>query len=98
VTKVIFHPEARDELRAGVPFYRGESLRLGADFAAEVRSVVQRISEMPLAGSPSEAGTRRALLRRFPYTIVYSVKSDLVEILAVMHQRRKPQYWRRRMH
>jgi len=40
-----------------------------------------------------EAGARRALLNDFPYSVIYRIKGDVVEIVAIMHQRRKPGYW-----
>jgi hypothetical protein len=54
-----------------------------------------------LAASPSvwpefESGSRRYILRRYPFSIVYRLADDLIEVIAVAHQRRKPDYWRER--
>lgn len=51
---------------------------------------------MPGSGSPAESGIRRAMLARFPFTIVYHELEDEVEVVAVMHQRRHPGYWKHR--
>ena len=40
--------------------------------------------------------TRRGLLKRFPYGIVYQPKSDAIIIIAVMQLNRKPGYWSKR--
>jgi hypothetical protein len=40
------------------------------------------------------AGTFSA---QFPYAIIYLVKPDHVWIVAVMHMKRKPSYWRERL-
>jgi hypothetical protein len=41
-------------------------------------------------------GTRRLLLQRFPFSIIYRVESTWVLVVAIAHQRRRPGYWRRR--
>jgi hypothetical protein len=37
---------------------------------------------------------RHCLVHRFPYGVLYSVESEGIFILAVMHLRRDPDYWR----
>jgi plasmid stabilization system protein ParE len=88
-----FHPEARLELRQAVQFYEGETRGLGADFRAEVRAAIEHVLEHPLSGSPAEAETRRKLLVRFPYSLVYLPRPHPFTIIAVMHHRRRPGYW-----
>lgn len=88
-----FVPEARLELREAVRFYEGEAAGLGAEFAAEVRAVIGQVLEHPLSGTPTRAGTRRKLLARFPYSLIYLPSPRPITILAVMHHRRKPGYW-----
>lgn len=41
--------------------------------------------------------TRRALARTFPYAIVYVDLPDVIWIVAVMHGKRQPEYWRKRL-
>jgi hypothetical protein len=42
-----FHPEAEAELNLSVDYYENCSKGLGAEFAAEVYSAIQRIIENP---------------------------------------------------
>lgn len=93
---VRLHPEARAELRAAVAFYRQQAPGLGAELVAEARVVFDRLAAMPGSGSPAESDIRRAMLARFPFTIVYYELEDEVEVVAVMHQRRHPGYWKHR--
>ena len=94
-----FHPEARAELLAAVRFYQQESEGLGRAMSGEVRSALLRIAEFPESGSPdgTRDDLRRVFLDRFPFTLVYRLRSDAVEVLAVMHQRQRPDYWRSRV-
>lgn len=88
-----FHPEAREELRQAVQFYEQESPGLGRVFAAEARAVIDHLLDHPLSGAPAEAETRRKLLLRFPYSMIYLVEPTRLRIIALMHQRREPGYW-----
>ncbi len=92
-----FHPEALAELRAAVEFYEGEQRGLGRELALEVRAVLDRLVEWPQSGALEKAEVRRALLARFPFTIVYRVEDDRIDVVAVMHQRQRPGYWRGRI-
>ncbi|MBK7075209.1 MAG: hypothetical protein IPH44_23220 [Myxococcales bacterium] len=39
---------------------------------------------------------RRFLFKRFPYYLIYRERDGMVEVVAVMHARRHPGYWRHR--
>lgn len=36
---------------------------------------------------------RRCLVYKFPYGIIFSVENEFIYIIAVMHLKRKPDYW-----
>lgn len=92
-----FLPEARRDLTSAVAYYDSEFPNLGQELAREARRVCMLISESPLAGAEVRPGIRRRLLRRFPYAILYSRDSVGVLVIAVMHQRRRPDHWLRRV-
>ena len=88
-----FHRLAERELNEAAQYYDGETTGLGLSFIREVERCLQQIIENP-HGSPAIQGTvRRRLLRRFPYGLLYKVRSDSVRILAVMNLKRRPMYW-----
>jgi plasmid stabilization system protein ParE len=92
-----FLPEARDDLARAVVYYDSEFPDLGQDLAREAQRLCRLIAESPLAGQEVRLGIRRRLLRRFPYAILYSRDSSGILVVAVMHQRRRPDYWRSRI-
>jgi len=92
-----FHPEAEAELCKAVDYYESCQRGLGEDFYFEVHSTIQRIVDFPEAWPVFDAGVRRCLTHRFPYGLLYSAhKEEGVLILAVMHLRRDPDYWKHR--
>jgi len=96
VKPIRFHPEARHELRAAARFYEDQVQNLGREFVREVRVVLTRVAEWPGSGSPHDGDIRRVVLARFPFTVAYQILPDGIEVIAVMHQRQMPGYWRGR--
>ncbi len=91
-----FHPEALAEAVAAAAWYRERSAKAAAAFEAEIAHVMDRIAGAPDRYPPYTDETRRILLRRFPFAIIYRVDADRIEIVAVAHGRRRPGYWRHR--
>ena len=91
-------PEAREDLDAAARWYEGQENGLGRQFLAEVRLVFQRIRANPDAYPVTYRGTRRALIRRFPYGVIYlpSPQQVCIVVLAVLHCGRDPRVWRQR--
>ena len=93
---VEFHPLAADEAEAAERWYRERNETASARFQRELDRAVDLISERPNTCSRYLLNTRRVLLRRFPFFVVYRVRGDNVQIVAVAHARRRPGYWRER--
>ncbi|MFI4862497.1 MAG: type II toxin-antitoxin system RelE/ParE family toxin [Phycisphaerales bacterium JB063] len=87
--------DARVEYLAALRHYLTIDARLAADFADRVDRSVESILVNRAVASAYLAGTRRKLLGRFPFAIVYRVRSSecVVEIVALVHLRRRPGYW-----
>lgn len=90
-------PRADTELSEAAAFYDAQTLGLGDEFLEEVHRAITLLVSSPDLGSPQRRQTRRLLVRRFPYSIVYRDESDRVLIVAIAHQSRRPGYWRRRV-
>ena len=91
-----FHPEAEEEFNQAIEYYENNAPGLGYDFSIEVHSAIQNIVNFPTAWPIIEEDMRRCLVKRFPYGVIYSVEDGVVFILAVMHLRRHPDYWKNR--
>jgi len=91
-----FHPEAKTELNQAVDYYNACQPHLGWDFAQELHAAVQNIVAYPQAWTPLSRHTRRCLVRRFPYGVIYQITGNAIWIIAIMHLSRKPGYWKDR--
>jgi plasmid stabilization system protein ParE len=87
------HPEAIAEARAARQWYESRSAAAAAAFMAELDVALERIEEAPGAWPRYLAATRRYLLRRFPFFVVYRESGAGVHIVAVAHASRRPGYW-----
>ena len=94
---VEFHPLAYDELIDSAEYYEAQVKLLGESFLDEIERAVADVSESPERCPYFLLNSRRRLLDRFPYSLVYLVETERIYILAVMHQRRRPGYWRKRL-
>jgi plasmid stabilization system protein ParE len=91
---VKFHPEPVTEASAAAQWYREQSPSAADAFVYELSRAVERIAEAPEMWPPYVGGTRRFLLQRFPFSVVYREVSGIIEVVAVAHGRRKPGYWK----
>lgn len=92
--RIVFHPEARKELRDAVAYYETQRTGLGSALRSAIEMATQMIQQVPGIGS-LYLGTpiRKFLARRFPYTIYYREFDDRIWIAAVAHQKRRAGYW-----
>ena len=93
---VRFHPAARVEVLRARAWYEERSPLSAVGFAHEVARAVRLIAEAPRRHPQAGHGTRRFLLRRYPFSVFYRRVEDRVEIVAVAHQKRRPGYWANR--
>ena len=87
---------ARRDLADATAYYEDQMPGLGAQFLDEVRAAIARLRAFPLAWQPLSQRTRRCLLNRFPYGVIYEQRKDEIVIVAVGHQHRHPDFWKPR--
>ncbi|MEI7695979.1 MAG: type II toxin-antitoxin system RelE/ParE family toxin [Chlorobium sp.] len=92
-----FLPEADEEFREASRYYENETPGVGLAFIAEVHRVISMVICHPLATKKTRGTIRSKVLLHFPYSLFYSIESDLILIVAVAHQKRRPTYWRSRL-
>jgi len=93
---VHIHPAALEEAEAATDWYRERSRRAAERFLNELGRAIEQISGHPEQYPELAFGTRRMVLGRFPYVIVFRETLTAVEIVAIAHGRRRPGYWRNR--
>lgn len=92
------HPGARRDFNLAVDRYVAEAGKpTAARFIEEIEHLRSLILQNPRIGTPGRFETRRFVFKRFPYTLIYRVRGDVIEILALAHHSRRPDYWVKRV-
>lgn len=94
--QVTYHREAEEELIGAMIWYEQQQSGLSDRFLRDIQDVEAQIVESPYRWPEVEPGIRKLNADRFPYRLIYRVRSDAIEVLAVMHQSRNPSYWHHR--
>lgn len=92
-----FLEEVSGDIAAAEAWYAAESLAAAERFVAELEVAWKRIIEGPGRWPKGACRTRRYLLKRFPYHVVYRVVEEDVIVIAVASARRGPAFWMRRL-
>ena len=93
---VLLHPDAMEEYIASYAWYHERGPHLAEAFEHEIERAIRLIVEAPERWPLYLGKHRRVLVRRFPYSLVYTIIKGDIFILAVAHGHRRPGYWRKR--
>ena len=88
--RLIIRPEAEDDLKEAYSWYEDKRQGLGHDFLLHVAAGLNFIKRNPNIHPIEYRGTRKHLIKRFPYKIIYLVEKEQIIVLAVIHGRRRP--------
>jgi toxin ParE1/3/4 len=93
---VKFFLEAEAEVVANERWYARRSPAAAEAFIAELDRALAQIGDSPETWPRYRRGTRRFVLRRFPFSVVYRVEGDVAYVVALAHAKQRPAYWRHR--
>ncbi len=90
---VRYHEAAEEELLTEIVYLESRAAGLARRFFADIRKAEDLIATFPEAAPEILPGMRRQLLRKFRYSLIYSIEKEGLLILAVAHHSRRPAYW-----
>ena len=91
-----FHPEAELEMNQTAAWYESQQKTLGKRFLASVQDALNRIQLHPDLYPVLEGDVRRCLIKTFPFGVLFRSTPEGYVIVAIMHLKRDPGYWRNR--
>jgi plasmid stabilization system protein ParE len=95
--KSVLSPCALCDADDAMRWYDSSEPGLGSEFVRALEECLSRIEANPELYRVFHPPYRKALMRRFPFQVVYEVREDCLWILAVYHAKRDPGHLRRRM-
>ena len=90
-------PQAVEDGRQAGEFYLSKSPALEEVFRQEIERAIGLIRAHPETWPRYVLGTRRFILDRFPYSLVYKTDGTYSLIVAIAHAKRRPGYWESRL-
>ena len=97
ISPIEFHEAAFAELDAAFDWYFVRSARVAAAFLDEIERALSLISRSPQTWPFYHRDTRKFILKRFPFLVIYREKAAMIQIIAIAHGRRRPHYWKTRL-
>jgi toxin ParE1/3/4 len=94
---VVIRPRARSELADAAAWYENQREGLGQEFMAAVQECLDRFSAFAEAHPVIYEDVRRALVRRFPYNVLFQLRPEAIVVVAVIHSHRDPASWQSRL-
>jgi plasmid stabilization system protein ParE len=95
--EVIFEPLAEADAAGAQDWYEGEAPGLGLRFQTELLAAADRIALNPRIYRVVYRGVRKALLRHFPYELLFLLEPEAAHVIACFHSRRDPNDWQKRV-
>ena len=92
-----FHPAAAQEVESTYEWYAAQDVSAAHGFREELRQALDVVVESPQTWPRYGRRARRYVFPRYPFTLVYILRGDVIEVVAVAHGRRRPGYWRSRL-
>lgn len=92
-----FTPEADAELTEARQWYSHHRKDLDLEFMQSIEVALSLIRSNPRLFPVVHGSLRRAVVRRFPFAILYEVEAEEIQIIAVFHSRRNPDVWKSRV-
>jgi len=95
LTQFILWPSAQADVDAALAWYDRRASGLARRLLDELTVAFDRITGNPFQFPLIEEPVRRTLLHKFPYSVYYLIEEEIVVVIAVVHQRRHPDTWKR---
>jgi len=94
--EVEFHPDVYEDIQGSYRWYEEKLSSLGNSFLNEIENGLTTIKNFPDMWANFENGFKRYILNKFPFSIIYKYNKGTIFVVAIMHNSRKPNYWKTR--
>jgi toxin ParE1/3/4 len=95
--RVIFHPEAKAEAKEAIHWYLTRSQPAALELTKELKGAYTTLRKTPGICPIFLRGTRRVILDRYPFSVVFREVPSGIQVVAIAHAKRRPGYWAKRL-
>lgn len=95
--ELVVRPEAELDILEAHNWYENEEGGLGNDFLSATKEAIDRAVKSPLSFQTVLGISRRVVLKRFPYSLFFTVIDNVITLTACVHHKRHPRTWKSRL-
>ncbi len=95
--KGVIHPEAAIEYAETAAYLKERSPQIAVAFVDSIEAGIKKVKRQPHIYPIVDDDVRRYVVQKFPYCIFYTIESDYILFVAIMHTSRRPGYWKDRL-
>ena len=92
-SELTIRPEAESDIADAVDWYESRVPGLGSEFLLVLDALFNSILRNHQIYQEVYRNVRRALTRRFPYSVFFIVEENRIVVLSVFHVKRSPRIW-----
>jgi plasmid stabilization system protein ParE len=96
MAEISYHAEAEAEIQAATAWYLSRSRTAAIGLVEELERITAMIQQFPELQPSYDERHRFAVLRRYPYSLVYRAEGERIRVIAFAHSRRQAGYWQGR--
>ena len=85
------------DLQVATEWHNLQKDKLGNEFIYEIDNTLMRILDNPKQFPRIRQEIRSAHVNRFPFSIFFVAKKDIINVFAIFHQSRNPVIWKDRI-
>ena len=95
--QIRIHPLAALDFEHAKNWYNLQKENLGNEFTLELEKLFSHIANNPKQYPKFRNNIRKAVVKRFPYSVFFEIESDFIKIYAIFHNSRRPITWKKRV-
>ncbi len=93
--KTVWSPGVLEEVAVAIEYVEAQRHGYGDRLRRSLEQTLANIELFPESVQIREGTARLAVLRDFPYNVVYRIKDDELLVVAFLHGHRDPDHWRK---
>ncbi len=95
--RISVHPQALEETENAIEWYQRRSEIASDNFKSAIKKAFEDISKSPFIYTVTYLDIHVYHLKKFPYSIFYLVENQSIIVLAIFHNSRNPNEWKKRL-
>lgn len=90
--KIVFSEISVKEIEDTKEYYELQKMGLGSEFEEQLKEHLNTLYSFPEMYPKVSLLLYKIVMKKFPYNIYYNLNEDLITIVSIAHQHRKPFY------